>query len=165
MKLINLGFLSTDSEEIPGNAGLMDSIQAFKFIKENIEHFGGDPNQITAFGQSSGAVLVSALVLSPAVPNDLFQRAIIQSGSLFGKWAYSSDLVKDARAIALAAAVNPIQSTASLNQAFKKLKVSRLLTAADRSRVYFWIHNYAIDQIKSSNLIQFFNSKEIGYGK
>lgn len=159
MKLINLGFLSTDSEDIPGNAGLMDSIQAFKFIKENIEHFGGDPKQITAFGQSSGAVLVSALVLSPAVPNDLFQRAIIQSGSLFANWAYSSDLVKDARTIALAAAVNSIQSTASLNKAFKKLKVSRLLTAADRSRVCFWIHNYAIDQKKKFKFNTIFQFK------
>lgn len=114
----------------------MDAVQALKFIKENIEHFGGDPNQITLFGQSSGAVMVSALVISPAVPNDLFQRAIIQSGSIFGTWTYSSDLVKDARTIAMAAVLNPKQSIASLNQAFKKLSVSRLLKAANRSRVY-----------------------------
>lgn len=132
---MELGFLSTNSEEIPGNAGLMDTIQALKFIKENIEHFGGDPNQITVFGQSSGAVMVSALIISPAIPENLFQRAIIQSGSIFGNWTHSSDLAKDARAIAVAAGLNPIQSTASLNQAFKKMKVSNLLKAAQRSRV------------------------------
>lgn len=114
----------------------MDSIQAIKFIKENIEHFGGDPNQITVVGQSSGAAMISALIISPAVPQDLFQRAIIQSGSIFGTWTYSSDLIEDARIIATAAVLNPIQSIALLNQALKKISVSKLLKAADRSRVY-----------------------------
>lgn len=113
----------------------MDSIQAIKFIKENIEHFGGDPNQITVFGQSSGAAMISALVISPNVPNDLFQRAIIQSGSIFGTWTYSSEPIEDACNFALTAGLNPTRSIGSLNQAFKKLKVSNLLQAASRSRV------------------------------
>lgn len=115
----------------------MDSIQALKFIKENIEYFGGDPNQITVFGQSSGAVMVSALVISPAVPNDLFQRAIIQSGSIYSTWSYStsSDVIEDAQLIAKAAGMNPKRSISTLNQIFKKLSVSSLLMAANRSRV------------------------------
>lgn len=113
----------------------MDSIQAIKFIKENIGHFGGDPQQITIFGQSSGAAMISALVISPAVPSDLFQRAIIQSGSIFGTWTHSNDVIDDARIIGEAAGINSTRSITSLNRAFKKLSVSDLLTAANRGRV------------------------------
>lgn len=113
----------------------MDSIQAIKFIKENIEFFGGDPQRITVFGQSSGAVMISALVISPAVPNDLFQRAIIQSGSIFGTWTYSTDVIEHARMIGKAAGINSTRSITSLNRVFKKLSVSNLLKAASRSRV------------------------------
>lgn len=129
------GFMSTKSKQIPGNAGLMDSVQALKFIKENIEHFGGDPNQITIFGQSSGAIMVSALVISPAVPRDLFQRAIIQSGSIFANWAYSTDPVLDARNIAEAAGLNRNQSIAALNRAFMSMNVIDLLQAVHESDV------------------------------
>lgn len=132
----------------------MDSIQAIKFIKENIQHFGGDPNQITVFGQSSGAAMISALVISPTVPKDLFQGAIIQSASIFASWTHSSDLIEDARAIAKAAGVNPIKSTKStesLNRAFKKMKVSSLLKAAKKSRVRT-INFFCIIMINHSNL-------------
>lgn len=123
--------MSTKTAEIPGNAGLMDAVQALKFVKENIRHFGGDPDQITVFGQSSGAVMVSALVISPSIPSDLFQRAIIQSGSIFTNWAYSNDPVLDARNIAESAGLNPNQSIASLNRAFRKLSVMSLLEAVN----------------------------------
>lgn len=125
------GFMSTKSREIPGNAGLMDCIQALKFINENIRHFGGDPNQITLFGQSSGGIIVSALVISPAVPANLFHRAIIQSGSIFANWAYSSDPVLDARNIAEAAGLNRNLSITALNQAFMSMSVTKLLEASD----------------------------------
>jgi carboxylesterase type B len=60
-----LGFLSTGDEIMPGNYGLWDLAQAFKFIHENIQEFGGDPKKITAWGLSAGGALVSALSLSP----------------------------------------------------------------------------------------------------
>lgn len=129
----------------------MDSIQALKFIKENIFHFGGDSQQITVFGQSSGAAMITALVISPAVPNDLFQRAIIQSGSIFGTWTYSTDAVEDARKIGEAAGVNSAQSIPSLNGVFKKLSVSNLLKAANRSRVRMYL--ICVIGRRSSNLM------------
>lgn len=127
-----LGFLSTNTEEIPGNAGQLDSIQALKFVKENIEHFGGDPNQITIFGQSSGAAMVSALLISPSVPGDLFQRAIIQSGSIFADWAYTTDPVTDARQIAKEAGIDSNQSISALNREFMTMSVFDLLKAVDQ---------------------------------
>ena len=121
--------MSTKSREIPGNAGLLDAIQAIKFIKENVEHFGGDPNRITVFGQSSGAIMVSALVISPAVPRDLFQRAIIQSGSIFANWAFSTEPVLDARNLAEVAGLDRNLSIAALNRAFMSMSVIKLLRA------------------------------------
>src|SRR5690606_14457017 len=71
------------SEERPngvsGNYGLMDQAAALKWINKNIEQFGGDPNNITIFGQSAGAGSVKSLVASPLSKN-LVSKAISMSG-------------------------------------------------------------------------------------
>src|SRR5689334_7522839 len=62
------------------NAGMMDAVRALEWIKENIAKFGGDPNNVTIFGQSGGAGKVSTLMAMPAAKG-LFHRAIAQSGA------------------------------------------------------------------------------------
>ena len=66
-----------------GNQALMDSIATLRWVQRNIAAFGGDPNNVTIFGESAGAALVGALVGSP-VAAGLFQRAIAQSGAWMG---------------------------------------------------------------------------------
>lgn len=67
-----------------GNYGIMDQIAAIKWVKNNIEAFGGDPERITIAGQSAGSASVQAVVSSP-LAHDLFQGVIAQSGTLTGR--------------------------------------------------------------------------------
>jgi carboxylesterase type B len=59
------GFLSMQNEEIPGNAAMLDQVLALEWVNKYIQYFGGDPNQVTIFGESAGAASVSLLALSP----------------------------------------------------------------------------------------------------
>lgn len=62
-----------------GNYGLMDQVEALRWVNRNIAQFGGDPANVTIFGESAGAVSVQALVASPEA-NGLIAKAISQSG-------------------------------------------------------------------------------------
>jgi len=72
--------LSAESpHHVSGNYGIFDQLAAIQWIKRNISHFGGDPDNLMIFGQSAGAGSVQALVASP-LSAGLIQKAIIQSG-------------------------------------------------------------------------------------
>ncbi len=82
-RLNAFGFCShpdiADDEGVCGNYGLFDQVTAIKWVKDNIESFGGNPNNITLAGQSAGAMSVDILMSSPLCKN-LFQNAIMMSG-------------------------------------------------------------------------------------
>lgn len=72
------GFLAL--EGAPDNRGLLDVIAALRWVRDSIAGFGGDPGNVTVFGQSAGATLTCALLAAPEAVG-LFRRAIVQSGS------------------------------------------------------------------------------------
>jgi carboxylesterase type B len=75
------GFLGTeDNESTKGNQGLKDQILVLRWVKENIEKFGGDPGKVTLFGEDSGAASASILAMSP-LAKDLFHGVIALSGN------------------------------------------------------------------------------------
>ena len=81
-----------------GANGMHDQIVALQWVQRNIAAFGGDPDMVTIFGESSGGSSVCTLVVSP-LATKLFKRAIIQSGPCVGRWAplnmtYGVDVAK-----------------------------------------------------------------------
>lgn len=70
--------LHEEEGSVPGNYGLTDQILALQWIRENISAFGGDPERVTIFGQSAGALSVLSLLVSP-LSAGLFHGAIAQS--------------------------------------------------------------------------------------
>ena len=79
---MNLNYLS---DRFDMNCGLYDQIKALEFVKENIAAFGGDPDNITLFGQSSGAACILALMTMPEA-EPLFAKSIIQSACIDSFW-------------------------------------------------------------------------------
>jgi para-nitrobenzyl esterase len=73
------GFLRLPEIGAHGNQGLLDQVAALTWVRDNIEAFGGDPKQITIFGESAGSASVGCLVTMPAACG-LFHRAVMQSG-------------------------------------------------------------------------------------
>lgn len=65
------GFFSTGDSVAPGNYGMWDQIAALKWVKDNIENFGGDHAKVTVFGESAGASSVSYLTYTPAAKGTL----------------------------------------------------------------------------------------------
>ncbi len=78
-RLGQLGFLTVPDTEITGNYGTLDQIVALEWINENIGNFGGNPENITIFGESAGGVSVGTML---ALRPDLFKRAVIQSATI-----------------------------------------------------------------------------------
>ena len=89
------GFLSTDDDNARGNYGLWDQHLAIKWVHDNIESFGGDPQRITIFGESAGGTSVIYQSLYEG-NKGLFHRAIAQSGSITPYWAISKRSKEDA---------------------------------------------------------------------
>lgn len=84
-RLGSLGFLELSKVGGPGfsgsgNVGLTDQIEALRWIQQNIRQFGGDPDNVTIFGESAGGASVRALMAIPAA-RALFHKVIIESGS------------------------------------------------------------------------------------
>ena len=80
-----LGFLNIPGTELTGNYGMLDQVMALKWVQKHIGSFGGNPDQVTLFGESAGGSSTDLHVLSP-LSKGLFHKAIAQSG--FSTTAY-----------------------------------------------------------------------------
>ncbi|XP_018328850.1 venom carboxylesterase-6-like [Agrilus planipennis] len=120
------GFLSTEDEVVPGNMGLKDQNLALRWVKENIDAFGGNPDSITIVGVSAGAASVHYHYISP-LSKGLFARGISQSGSVFNMWALVKNPAKNFKT--LGNLLKCPEGTREIVNCLKKLPVNEILTA------------------------------------
>lgn len=78
---LNLASIGGQKYGASGNAGMLDIVAALEWVRDNIGNFGGDPANVTVFGQSGGGGKVTALMAMPGAAT-LFHKAIVQSGSM-----------------------------------------------------------------------------------
>ena len=112
------------------DVGMLDIVAALLWVKENIAHFGGDPTNVTIFGQSGGGAKVATLLASPAAKG-LFQKAIIQSGAPGSMPAAYSDPAVSRRVAA--ATLQELGVSAEHIDALKAIPYEQLAAAAGRA--------------------------------
>jgi para-nitrobenzyl esterase len=126
-----------------GNAGMLDIVAALEWVRENIANFGGDPDNVTIFGESGGGAKVSVLMAMPAA-RGLFHKAIIQSGP----------------AVAM---MSRDDGTATAKQVLDELGISANrvdeLRHIDAKRLL----NAQIAVLKKVNLMSFANRRRVGF--
>ncbi|CAO1442227.1 unnamed protein product, partial [Diamesa serratosioi] len=112
-----LGFLSTEQEDCTGNFGFKDQVMLLKWIQQNIEKFGGNPESVTIFGESAGAASVNHIMMAP-MAKGLFHRAISQSGTTMTSWA---DVPRPGLAKMRAIRLGNMMSCPTANTSLKKM--------------------------------------------
>jgi para-nitrobenzyl esterase len=138
---LHLEDMGSDQFASSGNAGMLDIVRALEWVRDNIARFGGDPDNVTIFGESGGGAKVSVLMGMPPA-RGLFHKAIIQSGP-------AVEMMSRADATAMAK-----QVLAELNlerpDELHRIPANRLLSAQK-----------AI--LKRINLMSFANRRQVGF--
>ncbi|XP_012539857.1 pyrethroid hydrolase Ces2a [Monomorium pharaonis] len=125
-RLGTLGFLSTGTQEMPGNNGMFDMMLAIDWVKDYIYFFGGDPNKVVAFGHGTGASSSMMLALSKFCEN-CFHGLIAMSGSILSHFAIDKDPSATARHVAYKNGC-PTDDTRRMVDCLRELPVEKLIS-------------------------------------
>ncbi len=143
-----LGFLDLsaygDEYKYSGNAGTMDMVAALKWIQNNIKAFGGDPDNVTLFGQSGGGAKVLVLMTTPAAKG-LFHKGIIQSGAVeaCGMTNITTEIGRRVAELTLnALGIGPGEITGLKNVPYKELEAAGNAAMAQAAKEYGTIDSW-----------------------
>jgi para-nitrobenzyl esterase len=115
------GFLYLGDGDDGANLGLLDQIAALTWVRDNIASFGGDPDRVTVFGESAGAMSIGVLLSMPSAAG-LFRRAVLQSGA-------AHHVVPAAAAARIGARLAEVLGVPATREAIAAVPVDRLLEA------------------------------------
>ncbi|GAU87469.1 hypothetical protein RvY_00304 [Ramazzottius varieornatus] len=127
-RLSAFGFLSTMDQSAKGNWGLGDVKLALSWVRSNVVAFNGDVNRITLFGQSSGAGMVSALLLDDDIRENV-KAGVAFSGSMLAPWALAKDAVDGTKSLAKKLRC-PTNTNQAMVDCIKTVSVDRILKHA-----------------------------------
>jgi len=127
-----LGFLSLEDKEldVPGNAGLKDQVMALRWVKRNCQFFGGDPENITVFGESAGGASTHYMMLTDQTKG-LFHKTVIMSGSALAPWAQTPTHVNWPYRLAQATGYTGEPNDKEIFAHLKRCKASTMLKVAE----------------------------------
>lgn len=131
-----LGFLSTEDEIVPGNMGLKDQNMALRWVSENIEWFGGNPQKITLVGLSAGGASVHYQYLSP-LSAGLFQGGISISGTALDCWTQARNSLEKTKKLAALMGC-PTISTREMVQCLKFRPARAMVQAVKEYQVFYY---------------------------
>ncbi|XP_070763399.1 cocaine esterase-like [Enoplosus armatus] len=133
-----LGFLSTGDEHMSGNFGLLDQIQALRWIQQHIHNFGGDPDLVTIFGESAGGISVSLILLSP-LSSGLIHHAIAESGTAAMDILVVNDPLPVAQVVANISGCS-IESTEKMADCMRNVDIGTIVSIGQDERLRFPIN-------------------------
>ncbi|KAM7357530.1 glutactin isoform 2-T2 [Cochliomyia hominivorax] len=156
-RLAPFGYLSTLTDDMPGNVALSDIQMALEWVQEYIRHFNGDPERVTLMGQSGGAALIHALSLSGKAEG-LFKKLILQSGTALNPYFLDEQPLGTLRSFAHYARCPPNRSIEGLVSCFDRMSTSDLLNYFKR---YF--ENNELRGLQFANGFKIIVGDKLGY--
>uniref|UniRef100_UPI0037E90D69 cocaine esterase n=1 Tax=Semicossyphus pulcher TaxID=241346 RepID=UPI0037E90D69 len=133
-----LGFLSTGDEHLSGNFGLLDQVEALRWIQQHIHNFGGNPDLVTVFGESAGGVSVSLLLLSP-LTDGLLHHAIAESGTAAMDLLVANDPLPVTQIVANVSGCS-LDSSEKIADCMRNIDLNTILTVGQDERLRFPIN-------------------------